>query len=372
MKKRNVIIIVSLFLVSWAAWILKTIVFPSYQPSSLVRYQGTSEFGPINLLWDEELEKGALSLSDGSSSWHVKQGELKENFEWQIFPIRSKDNSKIGVLKWPNGISMIPAEGQWTITPGLPSKKVILSSVTRYDEMITSSGFLLGNRGLKRTLRLRVEPLSDLDPWQETVLSKLSAMYPQARNEFFKGVYKDAWHYLRQPTASNKWWQHWTFTHSFHNENLLSFRGEVHEFTGGAHGNLVYKPLNAYRLETNQLFFRLQDLFSPAMPAEKTLSDLCIEDLKSQGASQIVHGNLTAFSFGDMYAFTFNDSQLFIYFAPYAVASYAEGSFSVSIPSTKIIHLLSDSGPGKFLKVLWEKSLSAEEGNMGISTEAKP
>lgn len=56
-----------------------------------------------------------------------------------------------------------------------------------------------------------------------------------------------------------------------------------------------------------------------------------------------------------MYAFTFNDSRLLTHFAPYAVASYAEGGLTVSIPAIKIVHLLSDSGPGEYLKTVWEK-----------------
>jgi len=354
-KKQKLIILLSLTLVLLAVWVIKSMVFPSFHPSALVRYQGTTELGPIDLQWDEERGYGTLSLSDGSRSWHVNQNNSKGGNEWQVTPFRTTAENTQGLLTWPDGIDKVPTAGLWTMTPGTDPEKIQLSTATRYEEISISSGFLFGKRGLKKTLRIRLEPMSDLDPWQESVISKIRLLIPVgARSTFFKGAYKEAWQFFRQPTAANKWWQHWTFTRSFQNKNLLSLQGMYHEYTGGAHGNLFYKPVNAYRTENTQPIFGLEDLFDPALPAEQTLSELCIEALTNQGASEVTQGNLTALNFAEMYAFTFDETRLSIHFAPYAVASYAEGSFTVSIPSDKIIHLLSDQGPGKFLKEVWQ------------------
>jgi hypothetical protein len=355
MNKRKLVILLSVAVVLLAAWAIKSVVFPSFHPGSLVRYQGTTELGPIDLQWDEDRGYGTLSLSDGTRSWHVNQDDSKKENTWQVSPFRTTAENTQGLLTWLDGIDKVPADGLWTIAPGTDPEKIQLSTVTRYEEMSVSSGFLFGKRGLKKTLRIRLEPMSDLDPWQESVISKILILIPgSARSTFFKGAYKEAWQFFRHPTAANMWWQHWTFTKSFQNKNLLSLQGMYHEYTGGAHGNLVYKPVNAYRAGNNQHVFRLEDLFDPASPAEQALSDLCIESLSSQGASQVVKGSLTFLNFGQMYAFTFDETKLSIHFAPYAVASYAEGSFTVSIPADKIIDLLSGQGPGKFLKEVWE------------------
>lgn len=356
MTKRKLIIISSLTVFLVFLWIIKSLVFPGFHQSSLVRYQGRTELGPIDLFWDKELEFGTFSLNDGSRSWHVMAENSENKKVWQVHPSRLNDGNSAGILNWSNDITKVPTEGVWTVTPAADPAKIHLLSAYHYEEMSVSSGFLFRQRGLKKTVRLRIESMSDLYPWQDEFLSKMRLMIQVgAWPQFLKGGYKEAWRFFHQPTAANKWWQHLTFTKRFQNENLLSLQGVLEEFTGGAHGNLVYKPVNAYRTGRKQPVFRLEDLFDPASPAEQTLNELCMASLTLQGASELVQGNRTSLNFAEMYAFTFDESKLSIHFSPYAVASYAEGSFTVSIPSDKIIHLLSDRGAGKFLKAVWDE-----------------
>lgn len=119
----------------------------------------------------------------------------------------------------------------------------------------------------------------------------------------------------------------------------ISVRWMSYQYTGGAHGNWGITGLNWQSDQIRPTPIELHHLFKEDSPWVELLSTLCIESLKTQGASSVVDNTITSFTADDLKAFTLHQHGLEIHFSPYSVASYAEGAFTVSIPWDAIAHL---------------------------------
>ncbi len=119
-------------------------------------------------------------------------------------------------------------------------------------------------------------------------------------------------------------------------ESIVSLYFYVTLYQGGAHGITNSLPLNLRVKKDGEAWktspITLKELLKPGADAEAALSKLLIEELKKKNASSVVDGQITAFKPEEMAAFTLSPKGLTFYFDPYAVASYAEGSFQVLVP----------------------------------------
>ncbi|MCL4694019.1 MAG: DUF3298 domain-containing protein [Candidatus Hydrogenedentes bacterium] len=115
----------------------------------------------------------------------------------------------------------------------------------------------------------------------------------------------------------------------FSRDGFASVLFYVYTYTGGAHGMTTYAALNVSLRGDAATAVSLSDLFTP--DGLKKLSDACIADLKKQEASGVVDGGVDSLDADALSDFTLSPRGITIYFEPYAVASYAEGPFEVTI-----------------------------------------
>jgi hypothetical protein len=145
------------------------------------------------------------------------------------------------------------------------------------------------------------------------------------------------------------WFQQVDLSIEYYSETLVSLLGKNREYSGGAHGNFYYQSRNFWIKENEAILLKLSDLFLPGYI--KPLSDECITSLQAQGASDVVKGQITSFKEEELSRFLITARGLSLYFDPYAVGAYSEGSFSVKIPYIKLKQLIDPEGPLKpFIK----------------------
>jgi|GEM_PF-1873769 len=133
--------------------------------------------------------------------------------------------------------------------------------------------------------------------------------------------------------------------------DLVSLGCREYEYAGGAHPNTEFYSEN-YALDGGGKPRKmiLRDILQTSPAAVAQLSRLLIEDLKRQRASAVIDGSIKDFSkevTANGIPFTLLPKGLAFQFSPYAVGSYAEGSFRVVIPYRKVAALLRANGPVK-------------------------
>ncbi len=114
---------------------------------------------------------------------------------------------------------------------------------------------------------------------------------------------------------------------------LLSVLESQFTYTGGAHPNTAYRSQTFHATGGSVEHLTLQDLFGGDVPG--TLLGEVTERLKRQKASMIVDGSVKL-KLRDLSVFNLSEQGLVFTFAPYAVASYAEGAFTVTVPYEKL------------------------------------
>lgn len=123
---------------------------------------------------------------------------------------------------------------------------------------------------------------------------------------------------------------------------LVSLTCLISTYSGGAHGMSWTMAHNLVIDGGKTKDLGLADLFKPDSGYLAALSGYCIEDLKKKEASSIVDGGITEFTEEQLSSFAISRAGLTVFFAPYAVASYAEGPFEVSVPWDIIAPMLRD------------------------------
>ncbi len=81
------------------------------------------------------------------------------------------------------------------------------------------------------------------------------------------------------------------------------------------------------------------------------LSEYIIKDLKQQKASWIVNGEIKSLKENEIGPFALTPAGIRIAFAPYAVGSYAEGAYFVTLRYESLQSVIDPTGPlAKFIK----------------------
>ena len=125
---------------------------------------------------------------------------------------------------------------------------------------------------------------------------------------------------------------------SFALDRFASVHFVVEKYMGGAHGVTEIGALNVVMTGESTNLIELDDLVDAK--GVMVLSDLCIADLRRQGASSVDFGMVTSFEKDDLADFTLSPRGITIYFEPYAVASYGEGTFEATIPFDLVTDIL--------------------------------
>lgn len=113
-------------------------------------------------------------------------------------------------------------------------------------------------------------------------------------------------------------------------ERFISILVPIYTYTGGAHGNTGFDILNLLKEEDGVRRLELQDVFTENADLKPVLATVT-EELEAKQASFIVDGSVTLTE-QDLSVFTLSPKGITFHFAPYAVASYAEGIFEVTVP----------------------------------------
>jgi hypothetical protein len=134
---------------------------------------------------------------------------------------------------------------------------------------------------------------------------------------------------------------------TFLRDRLFSSRVDIYAFTGGAHGNVFSFPLT-YDLATGEPI-RLRDLFRTGIAWPDTLSVLTTAQLAAQqDTTWLFDDNVPAMA-ASFSHFTLGADSMTVFFPPYAIAPYAAGALEVTLPYTALRHVLSPSGPARWL-----------------------
>lgn len=123
----------------------------------------------------------------------------------------------------------------------------------------------------------------------------------------------------------------------------------TYTYAGGAHGMTTYDCLNVDLSGETPKSLGLTDLLVSPESGLAKLAELCLADLKKQEASWVVDGTLTSLGKEELAVFTISPRGLTFYFEPYAVGSYAEGPYEVTLGFDAVsdvlkVDLLKNSG----------------------------
>ncbi len=169
--------------------------------------------------------------------------------------------------------------------------------------------------------------------------------YRKSCEEFDETFLELAAEVKKNPDALGASYKRWTFEDSatvrYFSPDLISVRGHNYEYTGGAHGNYYDFPVNYWLKNGRAAQVNLVDLFEPKKNWQSTVGGFIRRDLKKRGASWPPKTDKEATEA----AFTFSPAGVEFHFAPYAVGSYAEGSYHVLVPFTVLRPVLRADGP---------------------------
>jgi|GEM_PF-6674298 len=177
--------------------------------------------------------------------------------------------------------------------------------------------------------RLEVRyPLFTEDPLYE-IVAEITEESARRRFDEWIGIARDERGFLGSPFRMDiaTW-----YTPVWADEGVLSLLYSTYSYLGGAHGMIDFSSMLFLRREGLFRPVRLEDLFVQGHRWEKRLSDLVVESLRVQGASDIEAGTITGFDPESLYTFTVTPGGIRFYFAPYAVGAYVEGPYEASIP----------------------------------------
>lgn len=141
-----------------------------------------------------------------------------------------------------------------------------------------------------------------------------------------------------------------TATVTLYNPNLVSGYVERYDYSGGAHPNTFYVPINVGLVNGKARRLRLADVLLNSTPPVDVLEKVVLPALnaikKQQGVEKIdtIDGDLAD-------NFVVTAAGLTWVFQPYAVGPYSDGEYFVKIPYSKLKGMIDPKGPlGSLLK----------------------
>ena len=184
------------------------------------------------------------------------------------------------------------------------------------------------------------------DPAFSTINSNLSKSMEAEQGKFLT----EASEFFSTEDSAGGWQESRSYSIAYYSEELVSLVGEVYSYTGGAHGNTFYLSSNYSIKDSKASLLRLGDLFKAGSNYVKALSSYCMNDLLLQEAGWITSGEIKSFTEKELEVFAITPEGIKFAFAPYAVGSYAEGSYFVTVPFGELKRIIDPKGTlGHFL-----------------------
>jgi len=273
-------------------------------------------------------------------------------------------NLQVRAIQWDgdgertNGVftgSIIPQpacfRGSW-LPGGMTNPiRVELQQLADIMEVRRKAGLRIGRFGGTKEFTLIYPDFPSPLPFHRDINRRLRDHAVQAAKDFTGGALAHALDGVRWP-GSHEWESENSIDVVYFSGELVSLKEFNYEFTGGAHGNGGDTGLNFISDGGQAREFQLADLFEPGGDWESCLSDVCIADLQRQQASSVTDGAIPKLNADEMGSFNVSPAGLQIHFSPYAVGSYAEGSFDVLVRWETLRSCLRTNGPTKLLTAL--------------------
>jgi hypothetical protein len=143
--------------------------------------------------------------------------------------------------------------------------------------------------------------------------------------------------------SMRNWFHTLTYIPDHLSEKSVSLCLRSRSYTGGAHSNWSFVPVNYQWTEKGVRQVDLADLFDPSVDWKARLSRIVgrkIADIDyrwphiEDSETELVDA-----------PFTYSSSGLTFHYAPYILASFAAGDFHIQVSISEIRHLLSKDGP---------------------------
>ena len=121
-----------------------------------------------------------------------------------------------------------------------------------------------------------------------------------------------------------------------------------YQFTGGAHGSHLFQTVNLTWDEGETKAIDLERLGFGGEESLGALSSLLLAQLREQGASWVVQGQVTALKAEELAIFLVCPEGIRFFFPPYAMGPYAEGTYVVDVAAEDVAPFASE-----FCRGLW-------------------
>lgn len=272
---------------------------------------------------------GSAAFGGGPDTCQL-EGEREASGQFRILAVsyNHDDERTNGLLIGMTG-GKPSFRGQWTTNGGNPVA-IELQQIASSMAIKRKTGLHIGRYGGSQKYEAEFPVFSSLLSFHQDVNRRLRAEANADVAGFFaESTVGHVIQGFRMPGAANEYEGETSFFAVYYSDRLAILRKFEGGYTGGAHGYGSSSGVNFVADNGKARELRLADLFQPGTAWERCLSDLCLVNLKKQKASSVVDGLRTNLTVGDLSSFNISPRGLIVYFAPYAVASYAEGEFTV-------------------------------------------
>ena len=206
-----------------------------------------------------------------------------------------------------------------------------------------SSGLILFGHGLTHEFVGQYPIFEPANPFLQAVSDQLLNENHEATFELTQFTWSLWWDSVNQGWASNAWWESSDLEVLFVSDRAVSFCQTVGGYAGGAHPNYEIIGRNFVERDGEPHEIVLEELLIGS-DWVKVVSDLCLDDLRGQGASSVVSNEITELNATNLSCFALTRTGMIFYFDPYAVGPYSDGSFEVFIPYEKLADHLRPDG----------------------------
>jgi len=124
----------------------------------------------------------------------------------------------------------------------------------------------------------------------------------------------------------------------------VSLKSTRYRYTGGAHGIDDIETATWWLEPSGPRKLSLAELFAPGAPYVTRLSPLVLARLKEQDATWVVQGQVTRLSAQDLALYALTPAGIAFAFPPYAMGPYAQGTFTVVVPYTRVLDMAASQG----------------------------
>lgn len=311
------------------------------QPTLLrLRYDESPLSGEVELAGEPSFRLSLLNRSNDVFAFSVSRYERSPSESREV----SYGHLTAVVERDQQGLHGIWQQDDRDVPKAFKFQRIVNGSTLR-----RTAGVFVGNRGRQIVYRGDLPRFSSRGAFHEAVERILRSHVEQAASESAYQPWdslEDFWWTVSEGSCTNQWEfdDRWQIT--LKSDRLISLLCEHSEYTGGVHPNSHFDRFVFWWDGHSAIQLKLEDFFLRYSDWKQTLIDHCLCELEGLEASWP--------SYLDDYpemldVFTIHPNGFHFHFAPYAVGSYAEGSYTVTIPFEALDEFLQPDGPAAAL-----------------------